>query len=456
MKKKIIIPIIVLLVLIIGIISFIILNNRVVSTITIDINPSIEIGLNKKEKVVKVKALNEDAKKLVNKKYNNKTLDETFELLVTDLIDKGYDNNMNVILYADGKIKDEDVSKKMEFIFGKKDIHAEIIVIEEITKEDKELAKKYNISPAKASYIKTIVKDKENISVDALANKSVNELNETQRTGKYCDSEYTLEGDWCIKEIDRIKASTGEICPNGYLEHEGKCYEEVGILEKDNYICRDEFTLKNDKCVRVHTMDAIPSKFTCTSGVEKTRLELGLTFAEAGDANYIVCVDTSNGTHPVSPCETNDGTEYTYAGGTCYWHRAPVIAEGCPGKIQVNGECWDDASNILICVGARDGRQYNSRDEFCEGSIRYIDPVVSEYKCDDENAKLSGNKCVIEEIEDAEKERYCPNGYTLVNNDRCINYKKTANKENGFVCNGENVKLKGDTCVIYEMIEAKN
>lgn len=455
MKNKIIIPIIVVLVLIIGIIyNFI--NNRVVSTITIDINPSIEINLNKKEKVVKVKALNEDAKELVNKKYNKKTLEETFELLVTELIDKGYDNNMNVILYADGKVKDEDVAKKVEFIFGKKDIHTEIIVIEEVTKEDKELAKKYNISPAKASYIKTIIKDKENISVDALANKSVNELNETKRTGKYCDSEYTLEGDWCIKEISREPAKRGNVCPEGYTEKDGICYEEVGVLEKDNYVCRSEFTLEGDKCIRNHVMEAIPSKFTCNSGVAKTKLDLGLTFAEAGDANDIICVDISNATHPVSPCETNDGTEYTYSGGTCYWHRAPVIAEGCPGKIQVNGECWDDASNILICVGARDGRQYNSRDEFCEDSIRYIDPTVSEYKCDDENAKLTGNKCIIEEIEEAQKERYCPNGYTLVNNDRCINYKKTVNKENGFVCDGENAKLKDDTCIIYEMIEAKN
>ena len=44
MKKKILIPTI----LIIGIISYILYNNRIVSTITLDINPSIEINLTKK------------------------------------------------------------------------------------------------------------------------------------------------------------------------------------------------------------------------------------------------------------------------------------------------------------------------------------------------------------------------------------------------------------------------
>jgi len=455
MKKKIIIPIIGLLILIIGTICLIKYNNRVVSTITIDINPSIEINLNKKEKVVKMKALNEDAKELVNKKYNNKTLDETFNLLATDLIEKGYDNNIDVILYTDGNIKEKEVGKQLEFIFGQNNIHTEIIVIEEVTKEDKELAKKYNISPAKASYIKTIIKENENINIDVLANKPVTELNETKRTGRYCDREYTLEGDWCIKEIDRKPAKRGNVCPEGYNEKDGICYEEVGVLEKDNYVCRSEFTLEGDKCVRNHTMEAIPSKYVCNIGTAKTRLELGLSGPNDGDANSVVCYDASNATHPMSPCETNDGTEYTYSGGTCYWHRAPVIAEGCPGKVQVNGECWDDASNILICVGARDGKRYNSRDEFCEDSIKYYDPVVTEYKCEIENAELSGDKCLIEEIEDAQKERYCPNGYTKTEDDRCINKNNITEKVDGYYCDNDE-RLDKNECVVFDVVEAHN
>ena len=458
MKKKLVITIIVVLILVIGIVSFILSNNRITSTITLDINPSIEINLTRNEKVKSITALNNDSKDIVTNKYNNKTLEEVFELLIISLIDKGYDydNNIDVILYTEGKVKSEDVARKMEFIFGKKNIHAEITIIENITKDDERLAKKYNISPAKVSYIESIIENNKNISIGDLINKSVTELKETKITGKYCDQGYTLDGDWCIKEIDRVEASYGEVCPQGYYEYNEKCYEETGFIEDDNYICRDGFKLDNNICVREVTENAVPVKYSCTSGTSKTKLEAGLTGANDGDANDIICVDTSLATHPMSPCEVNDGTEYTVSGGKCYWHKAPVIEAGCPGKIQVDGFCWDDASNILICVGARDGKQYSSRSEFCEGSVKYNNPVVSEYKCESKNAKLTSNKCVFEEIEDANKAKKCPIGYTEVDNDRCINYNKTANKETGFICEGENIKLKGNTCIIYDIVEAKH
>ena len=50
--------------------------------------------------------------------------------------------------------------KRFYAYFSKDDIGAEIIVINKINKEDIKLAKKYNINPAKAAYINSIVKDK--------------------------------------------------------------------------------------------------------------------------------------------------------------------------------------------------------------------------------------------------------------------------------------------------------
>ena len=77
MKKKIIIGVSVLVVIIIGIVTFLLLNKKekvkkpiekfdylTVYTITLDINPSIKIELNKDKKVINVTALNDDAKKL--------------------------------------------------------------------------------------------------------------------------------------------------------------------------------------------------------------------------------------------------------------------------------------------------------------------------------------------------------------------------------------------------------
>ena len=459
MKKKSIILVLFTLVLLLAIIGFIFLKNKAVSTITLDINPSIEISLDKEEQVIKIKALNNDAKSIVGKEYNNKTIDETFELLVKKLIDNDYinDNNVEIILYVDGIIKTEDVTKKIEFIFGKEEIHTELTIIEEITKEDKLLSKKYNISPAKAAYINSIKDDIENLDVESLIDKPIHELNETKQFGRYCDKEYTLEGDWCIKEITKEDALPGKVCPEGYYEYKDKCYEETPSEETDKLVCRSEFTLEGNECVRRATIDAVITGYTCPSGELKTKAEIGKASYGAGDANDPYCVDPTSKTHPVTPCElpASDPTERMSYGGKCYWHRAPVIAEGCPGKIQVNGSCWDDASNIYLCPNGNNSNE-RTKDDYCYKVLDGVKPTITGYKCEDENMILKGSTCIREEKEEASHERICPNNYTLVNHDRCINYNKIANKVDGYICEKDNSKLKGNTCIIYEMIEAKH
>ncbi len=457
MKNK---TIIILGFLLIGLVVVLFLwNNRVVSTITLDINPSIEIMFGKNEKVKKVVALNEDAKDIISNDLKGMTLEESLSTLANNIIDKGYadDGLVTVIMHSTGNIENRDAEMIMRQKFDDRQLQLDVIVVENITKEDKELAKKNNISPAKASYINSIVENNKNIDVNDLADKPVQELRETKNTGRYCDKGYTLDGDFCLKEIRREKAPDGLVCPNGYFDDNGICYEEVMFIELDNLVCRDDFIQDGKECLRTEIIDANPSKFSCPSGEEKTRAELGLTSPEAGDANDVVCVDLSNATHPVTPCElpANDPTERMSAGGKCYWHRAPVIEAGCPGKIQVDGMCWDDATNVLICAGYRDGKQYSSRNDICEHSIKYIDPVVTEYECPD-GFKLDGNKCKREEKEEAMRERVCPSGYTKVEGDHCLNYNKTTNKVDGLVCDAPDTKLKGNECIYYEIVDAKN
>ena len=73
MKKK-----ITIFILLIGILLFIkfVFFKEKYSTITLDINPSIELKVNKKDIVVKIKALNEDANELISNDLKNKNIDE--------------------------------------------------------------------------------------------------------------------------------------------------------------------------------------------------------------------------------------------------------------------------------------------------------------------------------------------------------------------------------------------
>lgn len=455
MKKKLLIPIIVgiVIVVIATIVAFTVWNNKLVTKITIDINPSIELGLTRGGKVKEITALNDDGKNIFNDDLTDKNIDEVINTLSERIIKEFIDDEfVTVLIHVDGKINPKEIGKKVTESFNKKEIATEIIIIKNITKEDEKIAKKYGISPAKASYINAIIKEMPDVSIDSFINKSVNELKDTKERRIYCDEGYILEGDFCLKEIGREDATPSKVCPKGFFEYNGKCLEEVPFEETDKLVCPEDRTLENKKCIRTVSINAEPSKYNCTKGEAKTRFAAGLTEKNNGDANDIVCVDYSNATHPVSPCEATDGTEYIVSGGVCYWHRAPVIAEGCPGKIQIGGDCWDNATGIYICQGKNDGLTYKSKDEYCNGTVKYLDPVVTEYKCPDDY-KLEGNKCTKKEEEDAMKERICPTGYQKLDGDRCIGT-KDASRVDGYICTKENSRLKKDKCVIYEIIDA--
>ena len=59
-------------------------------------------------------------------------------------------------------------------------------------------------------------------------------------------------------------------------------------------------------------------------------------------------------------------------------------------------------------------------------------------------------------VENQIKERICPNEYKPIDDgSRCLNLNKTIKKESGLVCNQENAKLNGNECIMYDMVEAK-
>ena len=456
MNKKYLISIICILVIfgLLGVFYFI---NKPYYIVTIDINPSIQIDMDRNDKVKRIKALNSDAKEVIKGIEKGGNLGDTINSITRKAVEKDYvkDDNLVLLMHATREVDKDEIEKGLSQEFD--GYRVEVVEINNITLEDEIYARRNGISPAKAAYINEIA-DNIGVSKEELVEKPIEELEESKDTGFYCDNGYKLEGSNCIKEIGREKAEEGMVCPREYTEENGKCYKEGKSIETGNLICHDEFNMVNGKCIRTHSYNAIPVKYTCSSGEAKTRLELGLSSANDGDANDITCVDYSKATHPVSPCElpASDPTERMSSGGKCYWHKAPVIATGCPGKIKVGGFCWDDASNILICAGYRDGKQYKSRSEYCEHSIKYTKPTVTEYKCSEENARLEGNKCIIEEIEDPEKERVCETGYSFTESGRCINQKDVKDITEGYICEKHNSRLEGTTCIIFEEVEAKH
>ncbi|MBR3660903.1 MAG: hypothetical protein IKN63_03255 [Bacilli bacterium] len=438
MKKKIIISIVACLFLIIGIIGFLIWNNVLISTITLDINPSIEIKLDRKGNVKSVIALNDDAKEIIDNKFEGKSLNELLYDIVSKVIDKGYIENDHVVILLHSKRynQEEQVGVEIEKLFNERHIDVDVIVIQNITKDDEKLAKKYNISLAKASYINSILKENSNINEDDLVYKSVNDLDETKNTGNYCPDGYNLEGSMCFKEKERIAATKGEVCPRGYMDYNGICYEETVGVEGEESVCREEFELKDGSCIKTSSYRPIGN---CSSGVLNNDEEICV------EKEFVLI-----------------GEEYCRdPGRTLYEHKClatkPSINGGClNGDMYYNGKCVNTRDDYYVSEWKCPDGTYNMRDDGDESKC-YQDKKTTRptYDCDD-GFVLENNMCVRTEINKPETEMLCPSGYTKVDFNRCINMNHTKNFETGFVCDIENARVVNDKCVIYEVIEANS
>lgn len=454
MKKKIFVIGAIILIIVLLVLRFTIFKNKLY-TITMDINPSIELKLNDKEEVKSIKALNEDAKDIIDFKVGNKKLDEVVGIIADKVVEKGYvkEDEVTILIHSEGKVDNERIKNTINQKFTEKDVATNVIVIESISKEDKELAKKHNITLAKAAYINEIKTDSEEISTEELIEKDIKELDNIKETGNYCDAGYTLDGIDCIKEISRVPATRGDVCPRGYWEYNGICYEDAPIEEKEEYICDADLVLRDDKCILTETAEIEPVYY-CASGELMQKGEVHMVGGTDNDKYY--CIDKSTGIAPTLRCLTNSG--HIMIGGICYNGPAPLINGGCPGSdLVVNGWCYSkDTYDQYVCP---DGRIYEkSKDtylELCPDTFTYIEPKITGYKCKD-GFKLEDNKCIREEEYDAMHERYCKAGYTLIDNAKCINKNNTIEKQDGYVCSDERSRLEGNMCVLYDVIAPKH
>ena len=255
MKKKILIILGIVLVsilLIVGIIFGIVKSNKkekvkednaIVTTITMDINPSIEINLNKEDKVVSVKALNEDSKKILSDKdFKGNSLEETMDKVVGSLIDEGYLKEESNIILINVESSNKKVSTNVEKIVNKtvsnNKIKCEVIVQSiEVTDEIKELADKYNMTPSKAYYIQEQIKDSDlkfedfkEVSISEIKTKVEEKVNEKKEEEKN-DTTNNSGGEVRTGVSDK---SWQDLLDEGFLEPEGLrpiFYSKYGITE---------------------------------------------------------------------------------------------------------------------------------------------------------------------------------------------------------------------------------
>ena len=167
------------------------LNMKVESIIDIDVNPSIELEVNKKDKIVDYKALNNDAKEILNDMdLKNVDIDTALNAIIGSMVTKGYlDDLSNSILISvdnDDQVKAEEMRQKLvnkiDKILNTDKFEGSVLSQtvsnnkNELT-ESEALAQKYDISKGKAELILKVLKQNSLLKEEDLVKLNINEIN---------------------------------------------------------------------------------------------------------------------------------------------------------------------------------------------------------------------------------------------------------------------------------------
>ncbi|MEG0546908.1 MAG: PepSY domain-containing protein [Oscillospiraceae bacterium] len=162
-------------------------NISVDSVIGFDVNPSIELKVNKSEKVLEAKALNDDAIKILgNMDFKGISLDVAVNALIGSMLEQGYITELqNSILVtvnskdsAKGVILEKKLAGEIDELLKAKSVNGAILA--QTAQNDEalqKLATDNNISLGKAKLINEIMSKDSSLNFAELAKLSINDLN---------------------------------------------------------------------------------------------------------------------------------------------------------------------------------------------------------------------------------------------------------------------------------------
>lgn len=154
--------------------------NKVLTVLTIDINPSLKLSLNYKVEIVKAEGINEDGKKLLKQEnFKGDDLEDAIEEIAELAVEQGYvtKEENHILINVEGK----DIKNRVVTLFNQEFKEENVncnIIVQEINENSKANAEKYGISDSKASYIEAIIKENDNLTFEDLKDKSITEINQ--------------------------------------------------------------------------------------------------------------------------------------------------------------------------------------------------------------------------------------------------------------------------------------
>ena len=176
----------------------------VASTVALDVNPSIEIGVNKGEKVVYVTPKNEDGKKVIgDMKLEGSDIKVAVNALIGSMLREGYISEManSILISVNGDDAEKNAAMQSALSAEVTDMlntgsFQGAVLSQTITSdpETKRLAEEYGITEGKAQLIRQITENNAAHTFEELAGLSVNELNLIGESGTKSIANVTSAG----------------------------------------------------------------------------------------------------------------------------------------------------------------------------------------------------------------------------------------------------------------------
>lgn len=233
-------------------------SNRITSLVSLDVNPSIELDLNKKDRVVKADALNADAEAVMDgMDLKGVPAEVAVNALIGSMVKNGYvSQDANSVLIsvqnADPKAAAE-LRQRLDAAASQsmREDDVQGAVVSQVVNANEELTKKaseYGISAGRVQFIEELTRANEALDFDQLASRTVNDL--TLLAGSQNADTHT----------------NGTVSDGKYVGREAAqkaAFQHAGIAADKAAMVSTEFDMENGQMVYEVEFCAGSEKFEC-------------------------------------------------------------------------------------------------------------------------------------------------------------------------------------------------
>lgn len=325
-------------------------NYAVASTVSLEVNPSIQITVNEKERVLDVKALNKDGEIVIgDMDFSGSDIDVAVNALIGSMLRNGYLNELaNSILIsvdnedpAKGTALQEELTKEVNDLLAS-DGFLGAVLSQTITEKSslQQQADQYGITLGKAQLIEQILNSTQGHTFEELAPLSINELNLLITTA--------------APEMDKVSAS-GSASDKAYIGTEKAkeaAFAHAGVAAGDIAYCTVDMDV--ERGVMVYEVDFKYNGYEYeydvdaqTGEIVKNQKETDDDMMAAPDEKFVLessdsAIETED--HYFFVPAQSDGYHHDegYAGGT---HHEDIHHDGIAGN---SGNTGNSQASITV------------------------------------------------------------------------------------------------------------